>query len=419
MKPILINDYCFDRIHIWIQYDVRIPQFIEVVIEVFYPSSRDANGLVMFSHGFLIGNDLLFYPKKLVGTFLNDNPLFGINPSYYYNFTPAIVENRWALAFVTAAHMQNAAIPWLDFGGNPRAGQDAYAAASYLIRYGATDFFYKADEHNRGSSFYDRDLVTSRKFMKNNRVIFAGHSIGGGHAQAAATGFDTLRKLGPKNYRPFDPVIFDREVLPAYSERMSRWRPEERAEPVGLLQLSPVDQQIPLLAPGMQFYREALSRAGMPNLMIVGKCDCACLEKKYSKPPAWSGMQGTVSQFEQMAPAGGSSWAAVAMVDRGSHCGYLTQPNNLCSLADGSGECDLCPGEEVYRPAGRETAFTTELLKRFIALYPREGGGPGGFDDWAGSGFMQWLNRESPDGSVKLVPFSDGSHVHFSRKGGA
>ena len=85
MKPIRINDYCFDRIHLWVQYDWKIPQFVEVVVEVFYPKNRKANGLVMFNHGFLIGNDLLFYPKKIIGAFLGDNPLFGINPSNYYN----------------------------------------------------------------------------------------------------------------------------------------------------------------------------------------------------------------------------------------------------------------------------------------------------------------------------------------------
>ena len=80
MQPIRINNYCFDHIHTWIQYDKRIPQFIEVVIELFYPENRQAEGLVMFSHGFLIGNDLLYYPKKIIGGLMNDNPLFGINP---------------------------------------------------------------------------------------------------------------------------------------------------------------------------------------------------------------------------------------------------------------------------------------------------------------------------------------------------
>ncbi|MGC8774231.1 MAG: hypothetical protein ACP5R6_03070 [Chlorobaculum sp.] len=60
MKPIRIDDYCFDRIHLWLQYDPFVPEFIEMVIEVFYPANRKANGLVMFNHGFLIGNDLLW-----------------------------------------------------------------------------------------------------------------------------------------------------------------------------------------------------------------------------------------------------------------------------------------------------------------------------------------------------------------------
>ncbi|WP_317616275.1 hypothetical protein [Chlorobium phaeovibrioides] len=64
MKPICINGYCFDRIHLWVQYHKSIPLFIEVVVEVFYPKHRQAEGLVMFNHGFLIGNDLLYYPKK-------------------------------------------------------------------------------------------------------------------------------------------------------------------------------------------------------------------------------------------------------------------------------------------------------------------------------------------------------------------
>jgi len=91
MKAIRINNYCFDRIHLWIQYDWKIPQFTEVVIEIFYPENRQANGLLMFNHGFLIGNDLLFYPKKIIGALLNDNPLFGINPSAFYNYSEAIV----------------------------------------------------------------------------------------------------------------------------------------------------------------------------------------------------------------------------------------------------------------------------------------------------------------------------------------
>jgi hypothetical protein len=366
----------------------------------------------MFNHGFLIGSDPLFYPKKIIGTFTNDNPLFAINPSCFYNYSRAIVENNWALAFVTAAHLQNGLMPWLDIGGNPRGGQDAYVAASYLIKYGATDLFYKIDEHNKGSVFYNRGLAECKKFMKNNRVIFAGHSIGGAHAQAAATGFEKLQELGRNDLRPFDPVIFDREFLPAYSERMSKWLPEERAEPVGLIQLSPVDQKIAVVSPGMQPYREALASKAMPSLMVIGQCDCACLDT--SQPPAWSPDDNTVTQFGQLAPAHSSSWAAVTNIERGSHCGFLTQKNGFCTIADVQVECPRCPGVDVYTAAGDQTVFTTDLFRRFIAMYPENGGGfQGDFNDWVNSGFMQWLNRESPGSEVRLVPFKDGRYVQF------
>ncbi|NTW93301.1 MAG: hypothetical protein HGB27_01315 [Chlorobiaceae bacterium] len=411
MKPICINNYCFDRVHIWVQYDWLVPQFVELVIEVFYPKNRAANGLVMFSHGFLIGNDLLFYPKKVAGALLNDNPLFGINPSSYYNYSEAIVEKNWAMGFVTAAHMQSALIPWVDLGGNPRVGQEAYAAASYLIKYGATDEFYKIDEHNRNQSFHDREILNRTRFMKGNNVIFAGHSVGGAHAQAAAVGFENLRKLGGKSFRPFNPVIYDREFIPAYSERMEKWNPEDRANPVGLLQLSPVDMNIPLIAPGMKPYRDILSETGIPELMVVGQCDCATLES--SNPPSWSSTSGTPTQFTQLSSP--ESWSSVARIEKGAHCGYLTEKSELCKQADNPSKCKLCPGVETYKPNGAETAFTIDMFRRFIRLYPDAGGFQGTFEAWKQSDFMQWLNRESPDGTVRLVPFADGQYVDFAR----
>jgi hypothetical protein len=47
-------------------------------------------------------------------------------------------------------------------------------------------------------------------------------------------------------------------------------------------------------------------------------------------------------------------------------------------------------------------------------MYPENGGGfQGDFNDWVNSGFMQWLNRESPGSEVRLVPFKDGRYVQF------
>jgi hypothetical protein len=413
MEPICINNFCFDRIHLWIQYDWQIPQFIEVVIEVFYPKNRKANGLVMFNHGFLVGNDLFFYPKKVIGAFTGDNPLFAINPSAYYNYSAAIVEQNWAMAFVSAAHSQTVGIPGIDIGGNPRVGQEAYAAASYLIKYGATDFFYREEETSRNRSFFDSTVAKSAKFMVSNKVIFAGHSVGGAHAQASACGFEKLQELGKKNYRVFDPVMFDREFIPAYSERLSKWDPADRADPVGLLQLSPVDQKIPILSPGMKLYREALSTMSMPMLMIVGECDCACLDD--SNPPAWSDDPKKVTQFTQLAPAKSDSWSVLAKVAKGSHCGYLTLKNDLCGMADKPSECKRCPGVDSYKPEGDETALTTELLKRLIDHCSLHGGHAENRDSWLQSECITWLNKESPDGVVKLVPFSDGQFVEYAR----
>ncbi|MBM3422103.1 MAG: hypothetical protein FJY09_02435 [Chlorobi bacterium] len=411
MKPVCINNYCFDRIHTWIQYDWRIPQFIEVVIEVFYPKNLDANGLVMFSHGFLIGNDLLFYPKKIVGAFLDDNPLFGINPSAYYNYSAAIVEKNWAMAFVTASHMQSVAMPWVDFGGNPRVGQDAYAAASYLIKYGATDEFYKIDEQNRNRSFFEKELAGKTRFMKSNNVIFAGHSVGGAHAQVAAVGFDNLQAIGKRTSRPFDPVLYDREFLPLFSCPMSQWREEHRAKPVGLIQLSPVDMNVPCLAPGMKPYRETLAAMQMPSLMVIGNCDCATLRS--SSPKSWSSDPKDETQFTQLSSSG--SWAAVTRVDKGSHCGYLTEKSLICETADMHFSCSLCPDIEVYPPQGAEMVFTTELFRRFIRIYNNTEPFKGSFSDWKESSFMQWLNKPAPQhGTVDLAAFDDGEYVDYA-----
>jgi hypothetical protein len=411
MQPIRINNYCFDRIHTWIQYDKRIPQFIEVVIEVFYPENRQAEGLVMFSHGFLIGNDLLFYPKKIIGGLLNDNPMFGINPSRYYNYSSAIVEHNWAMAFVTAAHMQSVAMPWIDFGGNPRVGQDAYAAASYLIKYGATDEFYKIDEHNRNRSFYNRELIKETGFMKGNKVIFAGHSVGGAHAQVASVGFKKLQEIGKSTSRSFDPVLYDRELIPALSCPMSTWSDDELANPVGFLQLSPVDMTVPILAPGMEAYRDVLSESPIPSVMVIGQCDNACLNM--SKPPAWSSDAAKDNQFSQLASA--SSWATVANVAKGSHCGYLTDKNFLCSVADMSNPCKSTAAKDTYKAGGDESRFTTELFRNFIDFCHGNGVGNDDFNQWRDSKFIKWLNQESPDGVINLVPFSDKQFVDFAR----
>ena len=413
MKPIRINDYCFDRIHLWVQYDWKIPQFVEVVVEVFYPKNRKANGLVMFNHGFLIGNDLLFYPKKIIGAFLGDNPLFGINPSNYYNYSEAIVEKNWAMAFVSASHTQVEGLPWTDIGGNPRVGQEAYAAASYLIKYGVTDFFYKTEPQGRNRSFFDVDLAERSQFMVSNNVIFAGHSVGGAHAQAAACGFESLHEIGKSQCRPFDPVIFDREFVPAYTERLSKWDPSERANPVGLLQLSPVDQKMSFIMPGMEPYRQELSSRNMPMAMVVGECDCACLDQ--SVPPAWSENSSVVTQFTQLSPSSTGSWAVVSQVKNGSHCGYLTDKSDLCSLADMQSQCDRAKGKTPYKAAGDEAAFTTSLMKQFIALYPGSDGFGGSFDDWIGSGFIKWLDKESPDGRVSLMKLGNDRYVDWNR----
>ncbi len=404
MEPIIINDYCFKRVYFWMQYSPEDLNFTEIAIDVYYPKNQQANGLVMFSHGFLIGPDLLYFPKRIIAGIFNKEmePLFANYPSNYYNYTSAIVKKNWAMAFVTSTHQQTEFTPTTDFGGNPRVGQDAFMAASYLICFGATSTFYSA---SRSKQF---------QFMNSNNVIFAGHSVGGAHAQAAASGFDNLNAIGEKTNKKFDPIVYDRIIFPRVTEKLSTWGKESRANPVGLVQLSPVDMNNPLFS-GMEPYRQKLATIPMPNLMIIGQCDCACLDT--SQPPAWSSDTSVVTEYSQMAPAGSDSWAAVAIVEKGSHCGYLTAPSPLCSTADSGSQCKRCPDTDKYKPVGEETDFTTELFKRFIEIYPPNSGFTGSRKDWFDSSsersFMTWLNKQKADGTaISLVPFDDGQYVH-------
>ena len=409
MDPIQIGNYCFRRMYLWLQYSKSSPHFTEIVIEVFYPNDRQADGLVMFNHGFLIGVDLAYYPKLLLSKLMgSDTPLYAINPSWYYNYSDAAIKNHWALAFVTSSHEQVDIMPWTDFGGNPRVGQEAYAAASYLVRYGAT---YKYD---------DAKAVASARFLKGaddkngnfmqNRVIFAGHSVGGAHAQVAATGFDNIQLIGTEQGMPFDPVFFNREVIPGSTPAISSWTDEQRANPVGLLQLSPVDNKIPLLFTGMEAYRKQLAKMPLPNLMVTGQCDSATL--KSSTPPSWIDENDRKdSQFAQMAYSEKGSWAATCMVEKGSHCGYLRHCNDLCSQADkDSKTCDGCSNVTPYAANQEEFVFTNELLDRFIKNGTYSGGT---LEDWKSGDFVKWLNNSNPEGTaITLNKFSDG-YVHF------
>jgi len=400
MEPILINDYCFKRVYFWMQYTPQDLSFTEIAMDVYYPKDRKANGLVMFNHGFMIGPDLFYLPKRLLaGLFSNEPPpLFANYPSLYYNYTSAIVEKNWAMAFVTSTHKQNEFTPTTDFGGNPRVGQEAYLAASYLICFGATSTFYNA---SRSKQF---------QFMNSNNVIFAGHSVGGAHAQVAATGFDNLQAIGEKTKQKFDPIVYDRIAFPRVTDKLSQWGTENQAKPVGLVQLSPVDMKNPMFG-GMAVYREKLATISIPNLMIIGQCDCACLDS--SQPPAWSCDSAVVTEYSQMAPAKSEAWATVASVEKGSHCGYLTAPSELCSMSDSKSSCKRCPGVDKYKPVGKETDFTAELFRRFIDIYPDNSGFAGTRQDWLGSSCLKWLNNKNPaDTAIDLVPFSDGKYVH-------
>ncbi|NTU58440.1 MAG: hypothetical protein HGB00_05910 [Chlorobiaceae bacterium] len=407
MIPIQIGDYCFKRMYLWLQYSKSSPHFTEIVIEVFYPNDRQAEGLVMFNHGFLIGVDLTFYPRQIISKVTGDDtPLYQINPSWYYNYSEAAIRNHWALAFVTACHQQVEIMPWTSFGGNPRVGQEAYAAASYLVRYGAT---YK---------YNDSSEVAASKFMKEssmrNRVIFAGHSVGGAQAQAAATGFDHLQRIGKDQWMPFDPVLYNREVFPGSTPPMSSWESSQRANPVGLLQLSPVDNKFPFLFPGMEAYRKQLAAMPLPNLMVTGQCDSTTL--KSSTPPSWiDESDRSVSQFAQMAYTVSNSWAATCMVEKGSHCGYLRHSNDLCSLADkDSKTCDGCKDVKPYGANQEEFVFTNELLSRFIDFTSSTPSSGCSINDWKGGSLVQWLNKSTPDGTgITLKKFSDG-YVHFA-----
>ncbi|HWR01873.1 MAG TPA: alpha/beta hydrolase [Chlorobaculum sp.] len=410
MDPIQIGNYCFKRMYLWLQYSKSSPQITEIVIELYYPNDRQAEGLVMFNHGFLIGVDLSYYPRlifsKLMGT---DSPLYEINPSWYYNYSDAAIRNNWALAFVTASHQQVDIMPWTDFVGNPRVGQEAYAAASYLVRYGAT---YKYDDAKQveASLFLKRGTYGKGNYMQN-RVIFAGHSVGGAHAQAAATGFENLRQLGADQGMPFDPVFYNREVFPQSTPVMSSWDPGQRANPVGLLQLSPVDGKVPFLFPGMADYRIKLASMPLPNLMVTGQCDSATL--KSSTPPSWIDENDrNKSQFAQMAYSKQGSWAATCMVEKGSHCGYLRHCNDLCSQADkDSKTCDGCSDVTPYPAKQEEFVFTNELLDQFIKNGTYSGGT---LEDWKSGGFVSWLNHSTPkDTAITLKKFSDG-YVHFA-----
>jgi hypothetical protein len=416
MHPIEVGYYDFQRIYLWLQYSDKLPLFTEIVIEVFYPNDMNAKGLVMFDHGFLIGTDLLFYPELVLSKITNkETPLFQVNPSRYYNYSKAAVDNKWALAFVTTCHQQIDAMPWTDFGGSPRVGQAAYAAASYLIRYGAT---HKYDDPKavEKALFLSPIGKSADGNCMGNRVIFAGHSVGGAHAQAAACGFEALREIGGQTFKHYDPIFYNGEVCPKHTPPLSKWDASEMASAAGLLQLSPVDgaggKIIPILAPGMKPYREHLSGVAMPNLMVTGACDSACLSAANSNPPAWISVEDkTTSQYAQMAYTSSNAWAATCMVEKGSHCGYLGVCNELCSMADTKSLCDK--SVTTYKAGEAEYAFTGELFDQYIQFVATAGPGGCSFDEWKNGSLMQWLNNPQPGVSgVSLKAFPDG-YVHF------
>ncbi|NTU53441.1 MAG: hypothetical protein HGA97_07045 [Chlorobiaceae bacterium] len=415
MYPIQVGNYDFKRFYLWLQYYDKLPAFTEIVIEVFYPNNMQADGLVMFNHGFLIGTDFLFYPKLLLSKITNqDTPLYEINPSWYYNYSQAAIDNNWALAFVTTCHQQFDIMPWTDLGGNPRVGQAAYAAASYLIRYGAT-YKYQDDAAVAKAKFLNSDAAKNNSM--DNRVIFAGHSVGGAHAQVAASGFDALQRIGAKNLMPFDPIFYNREFIPDHTPPLSEWSASMRAKPAGLLQLSPVDgaggRTVPFMAPGMKPYREYLSGVNLPNLMVTGACDSACLDAANSCPPAWIDVQDrSESQYAQMAYSNSNSWAATCMVERGSHCGYLGHCNDLCKEADKKSKCES--SVTPYAAREEEFHFTGQLLDHYIRFIEGCDQANCTFDDWKNGSLIQWLNKEKPeDSGISLKPL-DGSYVHFS-----
>ncbi|ANT64817.1 MULTISPECIES: hypothetical protein [Prosthecochloris] len=398
MDPIRIDQYCFNRFNLWLQYDHLATGFIELAIEVYYPYERNAEGLVVFSHGFLVGDNLLYYPEKLLDLLLNrEGPLFQKHPSSYYNYTSAAVPNNWAYACVTACHKESEVLPWTDFGGNPRVGQEAYAAASYLVRYGAT------------AAFNNEKAVAQSRFMNNNRVLFAGHSVGGAHAQAAACGFDFLRAEGDRSGLRYEPRFFDREILPYHTDPLAEWGEELLASPAGHLQLSPVDMTRSEIGFGMQAYREFLAGCAMPGLMVLGECDCAALDD--STPPAWSPEPSRETQYSQLAGQHGASWVLALRVAQGSHCGYLSRDNFFCSRADKS-RCGLCADLSPYKAGGGEYIFVVELLDRILAYLGSSTGQPASREEWTGSEVVQWLNRQSPEGTtISLLPAPGGGYV--------
>ena len=417
MHPIEVGYYDFQRIYLWLQYSDKLPLFTEIVIEVFYPNDMQAKGLVMFDHGFLIGTDLLFYPQLLLSKITNkETPLFQVNPSRYYNYSKAAVDNKWAMAFVTTCHQQVDAMPWTDFGGSPRVGQAAYAAASYLIRYGATHKYNDPEAVGKALFLSPKGVGIEGNCM-GNKVIFAGHSVGGAHAQAAACGFEALQEIGAQSLKFYDPIFYNGEVCPEHTPPLSKWDASQMASAAGLLQLSPVDgaggQIIPILAPGMKPYREYLSRVPMPNLMVTGACDSACLNPKNSNPPAWIDVNDKKnSQYAQMAYSCKDSWAATCMVEKGSHCGYLSECNDLCSVADNTNLCTQ--SVTPYKAAAEEYRFTSELFDQYIKCVETAGADGCSFDEWKNGSLMQWLNKPQPGTSgITLRQFPDG-YVHFA-----
>ncbi len=409
MHPIEVGYYDFQRIYLWLQYSDKLPLFTEIVIEVFYPNDMQAKGLVMFDHGFMIGPNLLFYPELVYSKITNkETPLFQVNPSRYYNYTKAAVDNKWAMAFVTTCHQQVEGMPWTDFGGSPRVGQSAYAAACYLIRYGATHKYDDTKAVNKARFLSSMGKSTNGNCMGNN-VIFAGHSVGGAHAQAAACGFEALQEIGAQSLKFYDPIFYNGEVCPKHTPPLSKWDASQMATAAGLLQLSPVDGAngtlIPILAPGMKPYREYLSRVPMPNLMVTGSSDSACLDPNKSNPPAWIDVNDKKSsQYAQMAYTCKDSWAATCMVENGSHCSYLSEENGICSAAENN---------PTYRAGGAEYTFTNELFDQYIQLVSAAGPAGCSLTDWKAGSLMQWLNKEKPGTSgITLTKFPDG-YVHF------
>jgi len=116
------------------------------------------------------------------------------------------------------------------------------------------------------------------------------------------------------------------------------------------------------------------------------------------------------SQFAQMAPSGSDSTAAICMVEKGSHSGYLSHSNILCSQADKTScDCEGCKDLQPYLAAEEEFVFTNELIKRFIDQCSSDTP-----VDWRQSDLVRWLDNSTPEGTdITLKKFSDG-YVHFA-----